>query len=96
MQDWIPPSRQNNAPAGSVRNAYPTEHIVKLHGDPVSGRDQTRRPLEELQAAVEFRSTLGPRADGRVAGAPLWHGWAIFDAFLAGVDYTRKQQDRRK
>ncbi len=48
------------------------------------------RPIEELQAGEEFRRSLLPRADGDLHGAPLWHGWAIMEAFLAGIDYANK------
>jgi hypothetical protein len=50
----------------------------------------TGRPIEELQAGNAFRDTLVSRADGFANGhAPLWHGWALMDAFLAGIDYAR-------
>lgn len=52
---------------------------------------ETERPLEELQAGNEFRKSLCPRADAAKDGSPLWHGWAIMDAFLAGIDYARKR-----
>jgi hypothetical protein len=56
----------------------------------MTGRDAAERPIEELQAANEFRRTMAPKVDYKTPdGAPLWHGWAIFDAFLAGVDYAR-------
>lgn len=58
----------------------------------MTGRDQKERPLEDLQAADEFRSTMVARADENRHGAPLWHGWAIFDAFLAGLDHARALQ----
>lgn len=48
------------------------------------------RPIEELQAGAEFIQTLLARADGDRGGAPLWHGWAVMDAFLAGIDYARR------
>lgn len=48
------------------------------------------RPIEELQAGNAFRDQLVPRADSDHHGAPLWHGWAIMDAFLAGIDYARR------
>jgi hypothetical protein len=48
------------------------------------------RPIEDLRAADAFRATLIARADHYNSGAPLWHGWAIFDAFLAGMDYKRQ------
>ncbi len=56
----------------------------------MTGRDQAERPIEELVAANAFRDALKPQADALHFGAPLWHGWALFNAFLAGVDYARK------
>lgn len=49
------------------------------------------RPIEELQAGDKFRDGLKSRADSERHGCPLWHGWAIMDAFLAGIDYQRSQ-----
>ena len=48
-----------------------------------------KRPIEELQAGDAFVNTMVPRADSNNHGAPLWHGWVIMDAFLAGIDYAR-------
>lgn len=47
------------------------------------------RPIEELNAGDEFRSSLVARADADNHGSPLWYGWALMDAFLAGIDYAR-------
>lgn len=62
----------------------------------MTGRDQRQdRPIEDLVAANAFRDTLVPRADGFANGnAPLWHGWAVFDAFLAGLDHARQSITR--
>lgn len=49
----------------------------------------TERDIKELQAGNTFRDSLVPRCDRLISGAPLWHGWAIMDAFLAGIDYAR-------
>jgi hypothetical protein len=49
------------------------------------------RPTEELLAGDEFRHSLHYRADAWHHNAPLWHGWAIMDAFLAGIDYARRE-----
>jgi hypothetical protein len=58
----------------------------------MSGRDQNeKRPIEDLEAADAFRNTMLAKADSAKAGAPLWHGWALFDAFLAGLDHARRQ-----
>jgi len=53
----------------------------------------TQRPIDELRAADDFRNSLCGRSDGNRLGAPVWHGWAIFDAFLAGIDYARRVAD---
>jgi hypothetical protein len=45
--------------------------------------------IEENIAADAFRKTLIPRADD--SANLLWHGWALFDAFIAGI---RWQQQR--
>lgn len=44
-----------------------------------------RPPIHLLKAADAFRSTLMDRVDARAHGmAPLWHGWAIVEAYIAG------------
>lgn len=48
------------------------------------------RTVEELLAGDEFRSSLIPNADSESCGALLWHGWALMDSFLAGIDWARK------
>lgn len=40
---------------------------------------------EAIAAGSDFRDALVTRADGYNGIAPLWHGWAIMDAFLAGA-----------
>lgn len=48
---------------------------------------------EELKAADEFVATLVPRADDMKGGYyPLWHGWALRDAFYAGVRFAASEQ----
>lgn len=53
----------------------------------------TERDIKEIQAGNTFRDTLVPRADSMSGHAPLWHGWVIMDAFLAGIDYAREDAD---
>ena len=50
--------------------------------------------MKDLEAANDFRDNLVSRADTDIRGAPLWHGWAIFDAFLAGIDYARASEKK--
>lgn len=49
----------------------------------------SERPIEELKAGDAFRQSMLPKADSDFHGAPLWHGWVIMEAFLAGIDYAR-------
>jgi len=48
--------------------------------------------LDDLQAGDAFRATLIPKADAYDGQAPLWYGWALMDAFLAGAKYAREQK----
>jgi hypothetical protein len=48
--------------------------------------DKRQRPYRR------YRESIKDRADEFRGVAPLWHGWAIMDAFLAGIDYARKQK----
>lgn len=48
--------------------------------------------IEDLKAGDAFRDTLLDRADGYDEGeAPMWFGWAIMAAFLAGAEHAREQ-----
>ena len=49
---------------------------------------------EELKAAETLRSSLIAKADADKSGAPLWHGWAIIEAFLAGIEHVRTEPRR--
>lgn len=49
---------------------------------------------DEVDAAAAFLSTLLSRADSMAAGVyPLWHGWALREAFLAGARWERGRSD---
>lgn len=50
---------------------------------------------EDLIAADKFRETVVPRADGYSAWGrfPLWHGWVIVDAYLAGLKAGREERN---
>lgn len=50
-------------------------------------------PIEELVAGDTFRNTMLSRADGMdmILNAPVWHGWVIMDAFLAGIEWQKQQ-----
>lgn len=48
------------------------------------------RPIEEIVAADAFVRGMVPAADGVQQPFPTWHGWALRDAYLAGLDAGRK------
>ena len=49
----------------------------------------------EVIAAYQFVDKMESEADDIDAtGAPLWHGWALREAFLAGVKYVGKEKTR--
>lgn len=52
----------------------------------------SEKDLAELKAGSAFRDTLIARADSRIGSAPLWHGWAIMDAFLAGIKWQKNNE----
>lgn len=61
----------------------PLPEVRKMQGDP--------KDLDATVAAVAFRDRLVPKADLLAHGVyPLWLGWALIEAFLAGIDYARK------
>lgn len=73
------------------------KHIVSTLCDKIdrallaqpTGRPEPSEPaIELLEAGNAFRDALIPRADGYAGHAPLWHGWAIMDAFIAGSKYA--------
>lgn len=57
--------------------------------------NESEAAIEEIAASYAFRDTLVDRADRHAAhgqGAPLWHGWALHEAFMAGVRWERERQ----
>jgi len=46
---------------------------------------------ENIVAAGEYRQKLIDRADGMIGLFPVWYGWAIVDAFLAGAEYQKSK-----
>jgi hypothetical protein len=51
-------------------------------------------PLELIREADAFRDTLITKADAHNGPYPLWHGWAILDAYIAGVMAERNRGKR--
>ena len=53
------------------------------------------RTDQELKAAYEFVDSIVNNNDGKLGDAPFWHGWALREAFLKGIDYQRLLTDQR-
>jgi hypothetical protein len=51
---------------------------------------------DDLVAANEFRERMVPRADGTSPAGPfpMWYGWVIVDAFLAGIRWEKARTER--
>lgn len=45
---------------------------------------------QEVLASYNFVEDMVPKADGEIGMAPVWHGWALREAFLAGVKFKEK------
>lgn len=55
-----------------------------------------KTPIDIILAGDEFRTSLIGRADAHHGPAPLWYGWALMDAFKAGVKWARANQQAQK
>ena len=44
--------------------------------------------LPESIAAYHFVDTMIEKADGTNSGASFWYGWALREAFAAGINYA--------
>jgi|GEM_PF-3059482 hypothetical protein len=47
-----------------------------------------------FQVGFDRVNAMLPVHDGRIASAPMWFGWAIREAFWAGVLWAREQERR--
>lgn len=52
---------------------------------------ESKIPDSVRKAAWDFRETMIPKADAFHGSAPLWYGWAIFDAYVAGILAERER-----
>lgn len=49
--------------------------------------------IEDVVAADKWRRSVLSKQDGTVGPYPYWHGWVIVDAYVAGLEAGRKEQD---
>ena len=52
-------------------------------------QETTPEDLAGLTAAYEFVETMRPQADA-TNPFPMWYGWALKAAFLAGIKWQKK------
>lgn len=83
-----------------LASGYPEEHSIERsyeewQQDPlgimcaaVSEVNQT----DPTAAAYRFVDGMVDRRDGYAHGGFLWHGWALREAFLAGVKWARERE----
>jgi hypothetical protein len=43
-------------------------------------------------SAYRHVQRMESKADSRTGGAPLWHGWALRNAFMAGARWQRRKK----
>ena len=46
-----------------------------------------------MDAAYSFIDSVIDRADSHLGTSPLWHGWALREAFIAGAEYQLGQMN---
>lgn len=56
----------------------------------------TKREIDEIVAADKFVTGVLRSANSFDGSAPLWHGWALREAFYAGILYERSKQGANK
>lgn len=55
--------------------------------------DERKRIIDDYAAAAAFRDSLITRADGWDRDVyPWWHGWAIHEAYMAGLKAERERK----
>lgn len=47
--------------------------------------------FDEVNRAYDYVVSVEATADEYRGLAPLWHGWALREAFLAGISYERSK-----
>ena len=74
-------------------NDYPKRDLTPEHTKRRTGHDSfSDAPLsQDVLAAYRYVDKVVDVADLKVGGAPAWHGWALREAFLAGVSHAENK-----
>lgn len=65
-------------PEHDKRGTPPIEYDGRLHPD--------------VSAAYDYVENVVQTADGMHGHTPTWHGWALREAFLAGISYAERRK----
>ena len=72
--------------------------MVRLNSNPPKHKPvkaqtaDVRQSTPDDDAAFAFVTAMVPRADDTAMGGyPMWFGWALYDAFIAGIEHGRKR-----
>lgn len=77
-----------------IPGGYPQSEIDKMRRE--EGLPSIAAVADgDLEAGDSFRNSLVPHADAMQGSAPLWFGWAIMDAFLAGAEHARRSANAK-
>jgi len=63
----------------------PKRDLTPEHTKRAAGYGQLH---EDVRAAMAYVDRVVDAADLNVGGAPAWYGWALREAFLAGVSHA--------
>lgn len=77
---------------------YPKRDLTPEHTKRGAGHDSfSDAPLsQDVLAAYDYVDRVADVADLKVGGAPAWHGWALREAFLAGVSHAENKTANSK
>ena len=74
----------------------PSRKLLEAHVTGPRSLEKNGESFEAVQdAAFKFRDSLVAKADEMAHGVyPLWHGWALFDAFVAGAAFAQSATEK--
>ena len=70
-------------------NDYPNRDLTPEHTKRGNGHDSFSdvQINQDVNAAYDYVNSVIDVSDIHVGNSPAWHGWALREAFLAGVSY---------
>lgn len=51
---------------------------------------------DRVDAAAHYRDSMIEKADKIDGNFPMWYGWALFDSFLAGVQWQKELEIKKR